>query len=202
MSYSDFSLSKVKKIFNLVETRENFFDVEPSIEPSQWLKETLAISLELALSSSSEKARSEFIVVPILLEMKKRNNQSFAIFSGENLDVEPEQGLNGECDFILSKGPLSSTIQTPIFLLVEAKKNDVKEGLGQCVAQMLGAQIFNRNEGNEIEWIYGCVTTGETWQFLKLKDNIITINTTRYYINNIAKLIYVFQSIINIYQFK
>jgi hypothetical protein len=65
---------------------------------------------------------------------------------------------------------------------------------------MLGAQIFNRNEGNEIEWIYGCVTTGETWQFLKLKDNIITINTTRYYINNIAKLIYVFQSIINIYQ--
>jgi hypothetical protein len=199
MSYSDFSLGRVKKEFNLVENRERLFDSENSLEPSAWLKETLAISLELALSSSSEKARSEFIVAPVLLEMAKRNNQSFAIFSGENLDVEPDKGLNGECDFILSTGPISSTIQAPIFALVEAKKNDVNAGLGQCIAQMLGAKIFNHNEGNLIELIYGCVTTGEAWQFLKLKDNMVTLDSRRYYINDIGKLIYVFQSIIDIY---
>ncbi len=199
MAYSDFTLAKVKKDFNLTEKRVKLFDSEEGVEPSQWLEETLSISLELALSSSSEKARSEFIIAPVLMEMKRRNNKSFSIFSGEKLDADPEKGLNGECDFILSKGPLSSTIQTPIFSLVEAKKNDVKEGLGQCVAQMLGAGIFNQNEKEVIELIYGCVTTGETWQFLKLQDNVIFMDAKRYYINELGKLLWVFQYIIDKY---
>lgn len=199
MAYSDFSLEKVKKDFNLIEKRTNLFQPGKDIEVSHWLKDTLNISLDLALSSSSEKARSEFIVAPILIEMERINNKSFSIFSGEKLDADVERGLNGECDFILTKGPLSSTIQNPIFLLVEAKKNDVKEGLGQCVAQMLGAKIVNQKEGNDIEFIYGCVTTGETWQFLGLEGEIIFMDTNRYYINELNKLLYSLQYIIDRY---
>src|SRR3990172_5913379 len=170
MSYSDFSLSNVKKMFGLTEKTIVLFNELGDIEASNWLKETLEISLQLALSSSSEKARSEFIVAPILLEMEKRNKDKFTIFSGERLDVDEDKGLKGECDFILSKGPISTTISAPIFSLIEARKNDIKEGLGQCIAQMLGAKIFNQNEKNEIDIIYGCVTTGEDWQFMRLED--------------------------------
>lgn len=70
MAYSDFSLSQVKKVFGLTEKPIVLFNAQGEIEASNWLKETLDISLKLALSSSSEKARSEFIVVPILLEIE------------------------------------------------------------------------------------------------------------------------------------
>jgi len=200
MAYSDFSLSKVKKDFDLIIKSTNLFQVIRLIEVSDWLKDTLDSSIKLAISSSSEKARSEFIVAPILLELERKNKDEFAIFSGERLDVDEDRGLKGECDFILSKGPISSMIQSPIFSLVEAKKNDIKEGLGQCVAQMIGAQLFNQREGNDINVIYGCVTTGEAWQFLQLEDNIVIMDVMRYYLNELQKIICIFQNIIDTYK--
>lgn len=200
MPYSDFSLIKVKKEFDLIEKSTNLFPEIGLFEISDWLKETLDISISLALSSSSEKARSEFIVAPILLELERRNKDEFSIFSGERLDVDEERGLKGECDFILSKGPISSTIQAPIFLLVEAKKNDIKEGLGQCLAQMIGAQFFNQREGNKIDVIYGCVTTGENWQFLRLEDNVVTMDAMRYYLNELQKFLWIFQHVIDMHK--
>jgi len=196
MPYSDFSLEKAKKAFCLTERRTRLFEGVKKLESSSWLKETFDVTLELALSSSSEKARSEFIVVPILVEMEKRNKKAFAIYSGNRLDIDEEKGLNGECDFILSKGPIASTIQAPIFSLVEAKKNDIQSGLGQCAAQMVGARLFNQQEENNIQTIYGCVTTGENWQFLKLENDIIFMDQNRYYINDINSLLGVFQVII------
>ena len=199
MSYSNFTLVKVKKDFGLEEQRENLFPQLELIQLSEWFKEALDIGLELALSSSSEKARSEFIIAPILIELEKLNRKSFSIYSGERLDIDESKGLIGECDFILAKGPLKHTIQNPIVALVEAKKNDITAGLGQCVAQMIGAQIFNEQEGNEIKTIFGCVTTGEDWQFLKLEPNIINIDVKRYYIDNVEKILGIFQKIITFY---
>ncbi len=191
MSYSNFTLRDVKKAFNLREQVMPLFPDEGSLEASQWLQDTFAKSIKFALSSSSEKARSEFIVAPILLEIESRNQGEFALFSGERLDVNEAKGLKGECDFIISKGPISSTIQAPVFALVEAKKNDIKEGLGQCIAQLLGAALFNENEVTGIASVYGCVTTGEIWQFLKLKGNIIVIDATRYYLTDLQRILWV-----------
>lgn len=198
MPYSHFTLAKVKEEFELEEQDSvNLFgDILP-IESSGWLKEALETGLRLARPSSSEKARSEFIVVPILFEIEKRNNECFAIYSGERLDVDQNRGLVGECDFILTKGKIKHTIQKPIFALVEAKKNDIDLGLGQCVAQMVGSQIFNKGE---INTIYGCVTTGEDWQFLKLEQNIITFDKKRYYINEVEKILGVLQYIVDFYK--
>jgi transketolase C-terminal domain/subunit len=53
-------------------------------------------------------------------------------------------------------------------MIVEAKNENIKGGLGQCVAEMVAAQIFNEREANAIDTIYGAVTTGEIWKFLKL----------------------------------
>ena len=136
MAYSDFSLSQVKKAFALTEESCQLFPELPPVQPSSWLQETLAYSLKLALSSSSQKARSEFIIAPILIELERLNPNDLAIYSGENLDVDEQSGLRGECDFVLSKGPMALTMQAPIISLVKAKKSDIKGGLGQCIAQM------------------------------------------------------------------
>ncbi|MEM8502723.1 MAG: hypothetical protein AAF716_06170 [Cyanobacteria bacterium P01_D01_bin.1] len=192
MAYSDFSLAQVKKVFALTEKAVPLFGGIDAIAPSPWLTETLTYSLKLALASSSEKARSEFIIAPILIELEHRNLEKLSIYSGENLDVDIENGLRGECDFVLAKGATSLTIQTPIISLVEAKRSDIKAGLGQCIAQMLGAQKFNQTEGNEISTIYGCVTTGEDWQFLNLAGNRVSIDTQRYYVNELGKVLAIF----------
>ena len=199
MAYSDFSLSQVKKAFGLTERSVQLFATVAAIAPSSWLLETLKYSLKLALSSSSEKARSEFIIAPILIELERRNEESLFIYSGENLDVDAESGLRGECDFILSKGSRSLTMQTPIISLVEAKKSDIKSGLGQCIAQMLGAQKFNQIEGNEIPLIYGCVTTGEDWQFSTLEDTQVAIDAQRFHVNELDKILGIFQLIVDKY---
>ncbi|MGB7442305.1 MAG: hypothetical protein WA919_14655 [Coleofasciculaceae cyanobacterium] len=199
MAYGDFSLNQVKKAFDLTEKSVQLFPKVSVLEPSSWLQETLSYSLKLALLSSSEKARSEFIIAPILIELERHNPDRLSIYSGENLDVDAEKGLKGECDFILAKGPISLTMEAPIISLVEAKKSDIKAGLGQCIAQMLGAQRFNKLEGNEISVVYGCVTTGEDWQFLMLEDTQVSIDNQRYYINELGKVLGVFQSIVDSY---
>ncbi|MBF0103263.1 MAG: hypothetical protein HQK77_20375 [Desulfobacterales bacterium] len=197
MTYSDFNLDTVMKSFNLTITRIALFDKVRPMSISPWLKESLDKGLQLVLLS--EKARSELIVVPILLASRELTHNAFSIYSGHRLDIEPEKSLLGECDFILTRTQPLPMIQSPIVTLVEAKKNDIESGLGQCAAQMLGARIFNQREGCDITTIYGCVTTGEVWQFLKLSDNTIYIDSGRYYIDNIEKILGVLQVIVESY---
>ncbi len=189
MAYKDFTLEQVTTQFGLTQEFLPLFRGIKTFEPSPWLQETLSLSLRLALPSGNEKARSEFIIAPILLELERSYPNDIFIFSGKNLDVERNQGLVGECDFIISQGNIPLFMQLPILGIVEAKKDDINGGLGQCVAQMYGAQLFNKNHKSSLTIIYGCVTSGEIWQFLKLEENILTIDLDRYYINRVADII-------------
>lgn len=198
MAYSDFSLVKAKKDFGLIEETTCLFDDIEIIPLSDWLKTTLSYGQRLSLYSPSEKAKSEFIVAPILIEVQ-RSRDDLALYSGKSLDVDKDKGLNGECDFILSKSKLSHTIQAPILGLVEAKRNDIELGMGQCVSQMLGAKLFNEQEQTNLDTVFGCVTTGDVWLFLKLYDRTVFINEKKYYIDNIGKILGVFKNITSFY---
>lgn len=199
MSYSDFDLISVKKTFHLTEETTDLFGEIEEVVLSEWLTTSLKIGVRLTQYSQSEKAKSELIVMPILIELQQINSPNIALYSGKSLDVDKEKGLNGECDFIVSKGHLAYTIQTPIIGLVEAKRNDIELGLGQCVAQMLGALLFNEREGHPVDQVFGCVTTGEIWQFLKLAQDTIWVNERRYYIDHVGTILGVFQRIIDMY---
>ncbi len=197
MPYSSFTFRKAKKDFSLTEMNIQLFKDVPEIPVSEWLKQTLAITAKIPLKS--EKARSEGIVAPILFELKERNEDKITLLSGENLDVDPQRGLNGECDFILTKTPYSTTLESPVFCLVEAKQHIVENSLGQAVAQMAGAREFNKMEGTAIETIFGAVTSGEVWQFLKLHENTIYTDRQKYFIENPDKLSGILQSIVEFY---
>lgn len=197
MTYSDFTLEAAKSKLGLkIKQQQLFSQVEPLPVPP-WLQEALEKGVPLGLSS--EKARSEFVVVPVLLTGRDVTNQGYYIYSGQRLDVAPELGLTGECDFILAHTAPSPLLQAPIITLVEAKKNDIEIGLGQCIAQMAGAKLFNEKEGTPLEQVYGCVTTGEAWQFLKLAGDTVIIDRARYYLDNVGSILAIFKLITDLY---
>jgi hypothetical protein len=190
MAYSDFTLSKVRKMFGLQidENVDLFANIIP-ISCSDYLASTLEENLPLAIAINTEKARSELIIMPVLLEIRRRSQVPISLFSGSEFNVDLEKGLGGFCDYIISKSKEQLTINVPIVAIVEAKNENIKGGLGQCIAEMLAAQLFNQQEGNLIEVIYGAVTTGELWKFLKLDGNVVRIDLKDYYINDIAKIL-------------
>jgi hypothetical protein len=190
MAYTDFSLTKFKKNFNITikEEIDLFATVEP-IEISEKLTNTLEETTELALAINTEKARSEMIITPILLEVRRKANYQISLFSGTDFNVDIERGLNGYCDFVISRSREQLTINAPVLIIVEAKNENIKGGLGQCAAAMLAAQLFNEQEGNEIKTIYGAVTTGDIWKFLKLEGTDIFIDLNNYYIQELNKIL-------------
>ena len=197
MSYKKFTIEKLKQQFSIsIEKRSLFSNVE-KLEPTTWLIETLSLAKIIALQS--EKAKSELIIMPILAEMLKRNQDKVSLYSGILLNADIGLGLNGECDFLFSNKAHSYFLESPVFALVEAKNDNIDYGIAQCIAQMLGANIFNANHQATVPLIYGCVTTGDDWQFLILKNNRVSIDDKRYYLNDLDLLLGLFQFIINSY---
>ena len=94
--------------------------------------------------------------------------------------MDEAQGLNGIVDFLVSRSPIISAIQAPVAVIVEAKKADITMGLGQCVAEMVAAQRFNQHRNQPLSTIYGTVSSGTLWRFLKLEANQVTIDLTDY----------------------
>ncbi len=183
MAFSEFTLdSAVRSLGVTVGEADLFPGLVPAAVPD-WLPGWLARGTRLALIS--EKARSEFIVVPILLAAKELAGGRLAIFSGQRLDVDAARGLTGECDFLLALGPSVPPLRAPIVAVVEAKKNDVEAGLGQCVAQLVAAREFNAASRGPAP-VYGCVTTGEAWQFLRLAGDAVELHAARFYLDNVA----------------
>jgi hypothetical protein len=190
MAYTDFSLTKFKKNFNItIKEEANLFATVEPIEISEKLTNTLEETTELALAINTEKARSEMIITPILLEVRRKANYQISLFSGTDFNVDIERGLNGYCDFVISRSREQLTINAPVLIIVEAKNENIKGGLGQCAAAMLAAQLFNEQEGNEIKTIYGAVTTGDIWKFLKLEGTEIFIDLNNYYIKELNKIL-------------
>ncbi|MEO1377941.1 MAG: hypothetical protein AAFW70_27415 [Cyanobacteria bacterium J06635_10] len=190
MAYSDLTLSKFKNNFNIHidEVADLFVNVE-SLEASDKLKGDLKETAELALAINTEKARSDMIILPILLEIRRRSNYQISLFSGTNFDVDMEKGLNGYCDFIISRSKEQLLINAPVIIIVEAKNENIKNGLGQCAGAMLAAQLFNQQENNDIQTIYGAVTTGDIWKFIKLEDSNLFIDLKNYYIQEISQIL-------------
>lgn len=199
MAYSEYSLAQLESKFGIKNRQERLFRQVNEVEPSEKLKD--AMSLLEEIPTRSEKAKSELIVMPILLELRTRNNKFFTIYSGENLNADDENGLKGECDFILAKDIHTFDLNYPIIQIVEAKKNDIEIGVPQCAAQLVGAKIFNEKKGIHLEKLYGCVTTGDDWLFMVYeKDKGIVIDTRKYSLVKLSEILGVLQEIMDYYK--
>ncbi|MBD2210290.1 hypothetical protein H6G27_10415 [Nostoc linckia FACHB-104] len=190
MAYSDFTLAKAREAFQLVidEKRNLFKDVSP-VQPSSTLTTLLEEYTQLATAINTEKARSELLIMPILTEVRRQLNYQISLFSGTDFDVDATKGLNGFCDFILSSSEEQFYIKAPVMTVVEAKNENIKSGLGQCIATMVAAQLYNQDNQQEVKTIYGVVTSGTNWRFLILEGLTAYIDAVEYYINDVNKIL-------------
>ncbi len=197
MSYSQFTLEKVEETFGLsIIEKLELFDTIPEVQISDFLKQCLAYNTPLALEIATEKARSEMIIAPILIELKQQFESNISLFSGREFNVDSQLGLIGYCDFIISKSPSQLIIKSPVAVIVEAKNDNIQSGLGQCIAEMVGSQILNQRQNNN-QTIYGAVTTGTNWKFMKLFDKVVEVDPNEYFLNDISKLMGILRSFID-----
>lgn len=190
MPFSNFTLSKVKNDFNIT-TLENqvLFPTIELIQPSELLTQNLKENLSLATAINTEKARSELIIMPVLIEVRRYLQGKISLFSGVDFNVDFENGLNGTCDFILTRSSEQFFITKPVVTIIEAKRENIPSGLGQCIATMIAAQRFNEQEGEPIDTLYGAVTTGTDWKFLKLTQQTAYIDSSDYFISEVDKIL-------------
>jgi hypothetical protein len=134
----------------------------------------------LARDISTAKARAEFIIAPVLVEVRRQCQRRISLFSGVECTVDSAQGLRGVCDFLLSLSSLQLTLQEPAVSVVEAKNENMQAGIVQCTAEMLATQKFNTSRGRALPAVYGAVTTGILWRFLCLQDTTVAVDSAEY----------------------
>ena len=189
MAYSDFRMSDLKHQLKLtIEESVRLFSNTPENDLPAILTETLARYLPLAVNVNTEKARSELVIAPVLIEFKLLHRDRISLFSGIDFTIDPAEGLNGRCDYILARSPEQLALTAPVCVLVEAKNENMVAGIPQCLAEMVAAQRFNERAGTPLDAIYGVVTTGILWRFLKLEGTTAHVDAEEYPIQNVRKI--------------
>ncbi|MCX7110141.1 MAG: hypothetical protein NTX45_08440 [Proteobacteria bacterium] len=194
-SYSQYTAEDLGEL-GISVTMQQLFDEIKAVNPSPWLLQTLAYNN--ALPTSTEKARSELLITPVLVELKQRNTEKISIFSGYPFDIDKKRGLKGFCDYLISNKHNAAFVESPVIAIVEVKKDqDLIDASPQCIAEMYAAQLFNQHHQENIPRVYGAVTSGYEWLFLRLEDNQVQIDYSRYFIQNLPELLGAWQTIID-----
>ena len=190
MAYSNFSLTQLRERFGIqiISVTDSFDSILP-VAPSDFLKMALERGMPIALGRGREKARSESLVLPILLEVRSYLKDQVSIFSGVEFTVDRKQGLSGYCDFLLARSPLQIEVEAPVITIVEAKHEDLTEGVAQCLAEMHAARLFNEKSGKPIDTLYGATTSGTAWRFLRLTGSHAEADLTEYHIREVNKIL-------------
>jgi hypothetical protein len=196
MAFRDFHFPDVQQALGLTLAEANLFDGVPAIEPSTEFAARMRAGVDLALAINTEKARSEFIIAPVLMELRRMLGDGFGLFSGIEFDVDASRGLNGYCDFILTRSPLQSVLTAPLIAIVEAKNDNLRTGLGPCIAAMVAAREFNVRAADPVESTYGVVTTGGAWKFLRLTGSALELDKHEYFVAELGKILGIFASIL------
>ena len=190
MTYDKFTIDLVKEKLEieLTETNDMFAGISP-VKPSELCQGVLERYVWLALPMGTDKAKSELILAPLLAELREQMNHQVSLFSGNDFTVDRKAGLSGCCDFIVCASPSQLSLQKPILIMVEARKDNINRTLGHCIAQMVAAQRLNQREGYQTKTIFGGVTNGSNWRFLRLEANQLCIDRNDYYINSPEKIL-------------
>lgn len=196
MAFRDFNFPQVMQDLGLAAHDADLFATAEPFPVRDHFAAFVRDGVALAVANATEKARSEWIIAPVLLELRRALNNSFSVFSGLEWKVDPERGLNGYCDFIIARGKSQYIFGAPLVALVEAKNDLIQTGLGQCIAAMYAAHLANQQAKANIATVHGVVSTGSAWKFLRLHGNDLTIDIPEYYIDNLPKIMGILREIV------
>ena len=196
MAYNEFTRQSAQEAFGL-EWRDGslYDDVEPqAVRPD--FEDTVKRGRLLASQINNEVAKVSFVVAPILLEVKRLMGDKISIFAGVEFNVDRDKGLNGVCDFLVSKGGTQFFVTAPVLAVAEAKNESLEAGLGQCIAEMVAAQLFNAAKGSSEVVIHGVVSTGALWRFLRLTGRRLEVDRQEYFVAELSKIMAVLTHIL------
>jgi hypothetical protein len=196
LSFQQFAFPKVLQDLGLTVRDGDLFSTAPPLTVREEFAAFLRDGVELAVATGTEKAKSEFIIGPVLLELRRILRQRFQLFSGVEWEADASLGLNGVCDFILTKGESKFVLTAPFVAIVEAKNDSIRSGFGQCIASMYGAQLYNQKSGVAIERVFGVVTIGRLWKFLQLDGTSVVIDNPEYDIDDLAMVMGILKCIV------
>jgi hypothetical protein len=196
MAFQQFTFPQVQRDLGLTLHDADLYSAAPPFPVREEFAAFLRDGVALAVANSTEKAKSEFIIAPVLLELRRALGPRFFLFSGVEWEADASRGLNGFCGFILAKGESQYVLAAPFVAIVEAKNDLIRTGLGQCIAAMYGAQICNQKSGRAPARVYGAVSTGSAWKFLQLEGTALTIDVPEYYIDNLPKVMGILRQIV------
>jgi hypothetical protein len=188
MAFCDFGFPDVQQSLGLTLAETDLFSQVDAIDLAAEFVARMRGGVDLALAVNTEKARSEFIIAPVLMELRRMLGGRFGLFSGVEFNVDPSRGLNGFCDFILTRSPLQSVLTAPVLAITEAKNDNLRTGLGQCIAAMVAAREFNAKASNPMDSIFGVVTTGGAWKFLRLTGSALMLDSREYFVAELGRI--------------
>jgi hypothetical protein len=196
MAFSEYKdIGQVQVEFNIKLTQENFVFAKPVEPPSVFLQE-FDFTLEKLPVFTSEGARTEAVIFPILREVYKDYSDKFVLWIQKSFAYDAK--LNGTPDYLIAtKSPLGKTVLAkPLLGVVEAKKNDFEVGWAQCLAELVAIQKINADDETPV---FGIVTDGERWQFGKFEKNLLTRHASSFVVDDLPELFgalhFIFQSI-------
>ena len=134
--------------------------------------------------------------MPILLASRELSPVPLAIFSGQRLDVDPGLGPGRRVRLHPGSGPPVPPLRAPIATIVEAKKNDIEAGPGPVRGADGGRPDVQPGGRPRDVDVFGCVTTGEVWQFLQLVESKAMIDRRIYYLDDLEGILAAIQEII------
>lgn len=185
MAFSDYkNISQVQQEFG-IKYQEQSFIVAPSVEPPAHFREEFDFNQKNIAVFTSEAARTELVISPILREVYKKFYERYSFWIQKTISYNDK--LNGTPDYLIAtRSALGKTVlDLPLVVVVEAKKNDFEQGWGQCLAELVAAQKLNDNPNKPV---YGIVTDGELWKFGKLVSDTFTSNLEGYTVGDLAEL--------------
>lgn len=189
MAFGNFKYPDVIARLGLTESSADLFTGVPELPASDALRAFLRVNISLANLINTEKARSELLVAPVFSDLWARATDRINVFSGIEFDADPDNELTGFVDFLIGRGPQLPRISAPVVVVFEAKRDNIAEGYGQCIAAAVGAQRYNARSSREVSPIYGGITTGINWKFLRLDGTRITFDMSEYSIQQPDRLL-------------
>jgi hypothetical protein len=186
MAFSDYKHIYQVQTDYQIEYQENNFLIIAEYNPSNQIIAELEFNQKNIDIFSSEAARCETIIFPILREVYQNYAEKTALWIQKSIAYDEK--LNGTPDYMISKrSPLGKTmLELPLLMIVEAKKNDFEQGWGQCLAELVAVKNMN---GRDKQSIYGIVTDGKLWEFGKLVDKIFSKHSDSFILNELSKLL-------------
>ena len=104
------------------------------------------------------------------------------------MSADPALGLYGFCDFLVSRSPTLLAVTAPILAVVEARREDLTAGVAQCIAEMYTAALVNARDGKPRDVLYGAVTSGTNWRFLRRRGLHAGADLAEYFIEDVDKI--------------